>query len=53
MNSKSKNKVNIYDGNEILQLKGSNRFNALKYVNFFHHHKNTKAGKTNGQFLGL
>lgn len=48
-----KNKVNIYDGNEILQLKGDKRFNALKYVNFFHSHKNRKAGKANGQFLGL
>ena len=48
-----KNKLNIYDGNEILQLKGSERFNALKYVNFFHHYKNRKAGKTNGQFLGI
>ncbi len=48
-----KNKVNIYDGNEILQLKGSKRFNALKYVNFFHRYKNTKAGEKHGQFLGL
>lgn len=48
-----KNKVNIYDGNEILQLKGDKRFNALKYVNFFYNYKNWKAGKTNGQFLGL
>ena len=48
-----KNKVNIYDGNEILQLKGNKRFNALKYVNFFHRYKNRKAGEKNGQFLGL
>mgnify|MGYP003310482904 CR=1 FL=1 len=48
-----KNKVNIYDGNEILQLKGHKRFNALKYVNFFHRYKNRKAGEKNGQFLGL
>ena len=49
-----KNKINLYDGQEILQLKGSKRFNALKYVNFFHHYKNLKAGeKNNGQFLGL
>ena len=48
-----KNKLNIYDGNEILQLKGDKRFNALKYVNFFHRHKNIKAGNTNGRFLGL
>jgi len=49
-----KNKLNIYDGQEILQLKGSKRFNALKYVNFFHRYKNLKAGeRKNGQFLGL
>ena len=49
-----KNKLNIYDGQEILQLKGSKRFNALKYVNFFHRYKNQKTGdKNNGQFLGL
>ena len=48
-----KNKVNIYDGNEILQLKGSKRFNALKYVNFFHRYKNLMEGEKHGQFLGL
>ena len=48
-----KNKVNIYDGKEIFQLKGSKRFNGLKYVNFFHNYKNRKAGDTNGKFLGL
>ena len=48
-----KNKVNIYDGNEILQLKGDKRFNALKYVNFFHRYKNMKTGEKYGQFLGL
>ena len=48
-----KNKLNIYDGQEILQLKGSKRFNALKYVNFFHRYKNRKAGEKNGKFLGL
>ena len=48
-----KNKVNIYDGKEIFQLKGSKRFNGLKYVNFYHLNKNRKAGDTNGKFLGL
>ena len=48
-----KNKLNIYDGKEILQLKGSKRFNALKYVNFFHRYKNEKEGSADGQFLGL
>jgi len=48
-----KNKVNIYDGQEVFQLKGSKRFNALKYVNFFHRYKNITEGDNNGQFLGL
>ena len=47
-----KNKLNIYDGNEIWQLKGSKRFNALKYVHFFHRYQNQKEGKNN-EFLGL
>ena len=48
-----KNKLNIYFGKEILQLKGSKRFNALKYVNFFHRYKNMTTGDHNGKFLGL
>ena len=48
-----KNKLNLYADNEILQLKGDKRFNALKYVNFFHKYKNRKSGDTNGTFLGL
>ena len=48
-----KNKINLYAGNELLQLKGSKRFNALKYVNFFHKYKNWKSGEEHGQFLGL
>ena len=47
-----KNKLNIYAQGEILQLKGSKRFNALKYVNFFHRYQNIKVGK-NDEFLGL
>ena len=47
-----KNKLNIYFGKEQLQLKGSKRFNALKYVNFFHRYKNEIAGDNN-EFLGL
>ena len=48
-----KNKLNIYDTEEILQLKGSKRFNALKYVNFFHRYKNITAGDIDEQFLGF
>ena len=47
-----KNKLNIYCGKELLQLKGSKRFNALKYVHFFHRYKNETAGDNN-EFLGL
>ena len=48
-----KNKLNIYSDDKIYQLKGSKRFNALKYVNIFHHFKNTEKGDPHGEFLGL
>lgn len=48
-----KNKLNLYTGSEILQVKGSKRFNALKYVNLYHRHKNLTTGDHNGKFLGL
>ena len=48
-----KNKLNLYSGNDIFQLKGNKRFNALKYVNFFHRYKNMTQGEHHGQFLGL
>ena len=48
-----KNKLNIYQGSDIYQLKGSKRFNALKYVNFYHRYKNMTTGEQNGKFLGL
>jgi hypothetical protein len=48
-----KNKLNIYFGDKIYQIKSDKRFNALKYVNLFHRYKNIKAGNENGQFLGL
>lgn len=48
-----KNKVNIYRDKEIFQLKGDDRFNALKYVNFYHRNKNIREGNENGEFLGL
>lgn len=47
-----KNKVNLYHGKELYQLKGSKRFNGLKYVNFYHRYKNIMAGDQN-EFLGL
>ena len=47
-----KNKLNLYFGSELFQLKGGKRFNALKYVNFYHRYQNI-AGGNNEQFLGL
>ena len=38
---------------EIFQLKGSKRFNGLKYVNFIHRWKNIRKGEPYDQFLGL
>ena len=48
-----KNKVNLYWGKELYQLKGDAHFNALKYVNIYHRHKNIEAGEEHGKFLGL
>ena len=48
-----KNKLNLYSGGKILQLKSDKRFNALKYVHFYHRYKNIKAGNQYGEFLGL
>lgn len=48
-----RNKLNIYHGNMVYQIKGDKRFNALKYMNLYHRYKNAKAGDGNGKFLGL
>ena len=48
-----KNKLNVYTANDILQLKGSKRFNALKYVHFYHRWQNIRNGGQNDAFLGL
>ncbi len=50
-----KNKLNIYydDSKKAYQIKGSKRFNALKYVQLYYHYRNTKEGNPNGKFLGL
>ena len=47
-----KNKLNIYHAEGIYQIKGSKRFNALKYMNIFFRSKNQSAGK-NEDFLGI
>ena len=48
-----RNKLNVYRGGKIYQLKGGKRFNALKYVHIFHRWKNVNKGDGNGKFLGL
>lgn len=48
-----KNKLNIYVGKRIFQIKGDCRFNALKYVNIFYRYMQIKKGDNNGKFLGL
>ena len=48
-----KNKLNVYYKNEVYQISGSKRFNALKYVNIYYRWKNIKEGNINGKFLGL
>jgi 1-acyl-sn-glycerol-3-phosphate acyltransferase len=48
-----RNKVDIYYGDKIYQLKGEKSMNAIKYVHFFNRYRNIKKGDTNGKFLGL
>lgn len=48
-----RNKLNVYYDKKVYQFKGGKRFNALKYVNFYHRHKNIVRGNADGKFLGL
>lgn len=48
-----KNKLDIYVGDRLYQVKGGKRFNALKYVNLFNRHRNILSGDEDGKFLGL
>ncbi|MBQ4581756.1 MAG: 1-acyl-sn-glycerol-3-phosphate acyltransferase [Oscillospiraceae bacterium] len=48
-----KNKLNVYFGDKLYQISGSQRFNALRHVNIFHHYLNCKEGAEHGEFLGL
>ena len=42
-----KNKANIYYDKKVYQIKGSERFNSLKYVNIFYRYKNISRGEIN------
>ena len=48
-----RNKLNLYHEDTVYQVKGSKRFNALKYVNLFFRYNNLKKGDENAEFLGL
>jgi 1-acyl-sn-glycerol-3-phosphate acyltransferase len=48
-----KNKLNIYYEGKLYQLKGDERFNALKYVHLYYRAKNILKGEEDGKFLGL
>lgn len=47
-----KNRIQFYHKDNIFQILGSVRFNALKYLNMYHHIKNKIEG-TSDEFLGL
>ncbi len=48
-----KNKLNVYFKEKVYQLKGSKRFNALKYVNIYYRWENFVKEKKDVKFLGL
>ncbi len=48
-----RNKVNVYCGEELFQLKGAKRFNAVRFMNLFYRYIGTEKGKDNDEFLGL
>lgn len=48
-----RNKLNVYHGERLYQIRGDKRFNALKFVNIYYRYKNVKRGEQNAKFLGL
>ena len=48
-----RNKLNVYHGDTVYQIKGGKRFNALKYVHIYHRYQNIKKGEQHVEFLGL
>ncbi len=48
-----RNKANIYYGEQVYQLKGNKRFNALKYVHLYHRYCNLSKENEYVEFLGL
>ena len=48
-----RNKLNVYHDDNVYQIKGNKRFNALKYVHIYHRYRNITRGEADVKFLGL
>jgi ribosomal protein S27AE len=48
-----RNKLNLYRGEEIFQIKGDKRFNALKHMHIFYRARQKKEDNENAGFLGI
>lgn len=48
-----RNKLSFSVKGYVYQIVGNERFNALKYMNFYYHYKNVKRGEPNDKFLGI
>lgn len=48
-----KNKLNLFLGRKVYQIKSDVRFNAVKYVNFYYRYRIMTGSSKDGQFLGL
>ena len=48
-----KNKINLYIGDKLYQFHGSERFNALRYVNIFYRYQNCQHPEEESVFLGI
>jgi 1-acyl-sn-glycerol-3-phosphate acyltransferase len=48
-----RNKLNVYFQGKVYQIKGTERFNALKYVNVCYRAKSIEKGESYAKFLGI
>ncbi len=48
-----KNKLDFYTGDKVYQIKGSKRFNAVKYMHFYFRYTHVLKGDLYDEFLGL
>lgn len=48
-----RNKLNVETKDGLFQIRGSKRFNALKYLNFCYRYKNIVKGEDDDKFLGI